>query len=281
MKNGILYINKPKGMTSFDVIYKLRKKLNIKSIGHTGTLDPNAEGLLIVLLGKYTKLLPYCNHDNKEYIATFKFGIKTDTLDIWGEVIDRKEINNIDEKDFINILNSFLGSQYQIPPMYSAKKIKGKKLYEFARNGETINRQSIEIYINEIELLSFNDEIKIRVVVSSGTYIRSLIDDIGNRTNNYACMTSLIRTKIDKIGLENTIRLEEINEETSLILNPSDIIKSEIDILESNEIENIKNGKPLKIDNDSEYVLLKNNDNLLAIYQKVENTTYKCKRGLW
>ncbi len=281
MKNGILLINKPQGITSFDVVYKLRKKLNIKSIGHTGTLDPNAEGLLIVLLGKYTKFLPYCNHDNKVYIATFKFGLKTDTLDIWGKTIDKSDNVNISKEDLLEVLKSFVGNQTQIPPMYSAKKIKGKKLYELARDGKTIEREPIDIYINDIELLSFNNEIKIKTTVSSGTYIRSLIDDIGTRLNTYACMTSLKRTSIGNAKIESSIDLDDINIDTPLILDPSIIIDNNISILESNRIEDIKNGKKIEIDSDSQTILLKNGDQLLAIYEKCDDKLYKCKRGLW
>ena len=127
--DAIFLINKPEGMTSFDVCHRIKKSLHERSVGHTGTLDPNATGLLIVLCGKYTKLLPYCDHDKKEYIASMKFGIKTDTLDIWGNTIDTKEVNKIDENDLKTLLKSFLGKQQQIPPMYSAIKKNGKKLY--------------------------------------------------------------------------------------------------------------------------------------------------------
>lgn len=281
MENGILYVNKPKGMTSFDVVYKLRKKLNIKSIGHTGTLDPNAEGLLIVLLGKYTKLLPYCNHDNKEYIATFKFGIKTDTLDIWGETLDTKDNIIITKEKLEDTLNSFLGKQKQIPPMYSAKKVKGKKLYEYARDNKEIKREPIDIFINNIELLSFDKEVKIKTTVSSGTYIRTLIDDIGTKLNTYACMTGLIRTAIGDVNLDNSINLDDINKETMLISNPRLILDSNIEMLESNKIEDIKNGKKLNLNCNNKTVLLTNNEKLLAIYEKVEGNIYICRRGLW
>ena len=279
--DGILYINKQQGLTSFDVVFKLRKILNTKSIGHSGTLDPNAEGVLIVLIGKYTKLLPYINHDNKEYVATLSFGSKTDTLDIWGNVVDTKPVTPINKEDFSLVLNSFIGKQTQIPPMYSAKKVNGKKLYELARTGEVIERKPIDIEVSNIELLEFNPEIKIKTTVSSGTYIRTLIEDIGTKCNNYACMTSLIRTKIDKVSIDMALKLSDLKSDISLIKDPSDILNKDIETINTDKVEDIKNGKRISIDCDSQLVLLKNNEELLAVYEKVEDNMYKCKRGLW
>ena len=211
--DAIFLINKPEGMTSFDVCHRIKKSLHERSVGHTGTLDPNATGLLIVLCGKYTKLLPYCDHDKKEYIASMKFGIKTDTLDIWGNTIDTKEVNKIDENDLKTLLKSFLGKQQQIPPMYSAIKKNGKKLYELARENIEVAREARDIEIYDIELLTYHeDEFSFRVVVSSGTYIRSLCEDIASKCDNYGCMTSLVRTKIQDLSLDKAISIDEVSE---------------------------------------------------------------------
>ncbi len=279
--NGILYINKEKGMTSFDVVAKLRKILNVESIGHTGTLDPNAEGLLIVLIGKYTKLLPYCMHDKKGYRAGFTLGSLYDTQDIWGKVIDSKEIIDIDEKTFIENLNNFIGKQTQLPPMYSAKKIAGKKLYEYARKNIEVKREAVDIEVYSLNLIQYHPYPIIDAVVSNGTYIRTLIEDINKKLHNYAAMNSLIRYKIDKISLDDSLKLSEVNENVQLIKDPRKILDPSIAIIEDNRIDDIKNGKRLTIDSDSKLVMLVNGDQMLAIYEKENKHTYKCKRGLW
>lgn len=278
--DGILFINKEKGMTSFDVVARLRKILKTKSIGHTGTLDPNAEGLLIVLVGKYTKLLPYCVHDNKGYRASFKLGALTDTQDVWGKVVKEKTIIPVTRLEFKKVLQSFLGKQKQIPPMYSAKKVNGKKLYELARNDIEIERKEIDINIVSLDLLSYGEEPCIEAVVSSGTYIRTLIEDINKKCGNYSYMTSLFRYKIDTVTIEESKRLAEINE-SCLINNPAKILNSKIEIIQDLRVNDIKNGKRLKIDSNSETVLLMNGNDMLAIYEREKENIYKCRRGLW
>lgn len=279
--NGILYIYKEKGMTSFDVVAKLRKILNTKTIGHTGTLDPNAEGLLIVLIGKYTKLLPYCMHDKKGYIASFKLGSLYDTQDIWGNVIDSKEIIQISEEEFKENLKTFVGKQKQLPPMYSAKKVNGKKLYELARKNIEIEREMIDINVFELNLIKYGEEITIDAVVSNGTYIRTLIEDINKKLNNYASMSSLLRYKINNITIDESKKISELSNGVFLIKDPKKILNPSIEIINDDRIFDIKNGKNLTINSNSELILIKNNEELLAIYEKIGNNLYKCKRGLW
>lgn len=281
--DAIFLINKPKAMTSFDVCFQIKKSLHEKSVGHTGTLDPNATGLLIVLCGKYTKLLPYCDHDRKEYIASMQFGIKTDTLDIWGNVIDSKPVNSISEDRLKEVLNSFLGKQKQIPPMYSAIKKDGKKLYELARNNIEIVREARDIEIYEIELLSFNDDtFSFRAVVSSGTYIRSLCEDIASRCDNYGVMTSLNRTKIQDLSIDMAINVEDINEHLNDI-KPYDVINNRYPKINVSDkmVNDIKNGKRINVKCDDDMIILVNNDTILAAYEKAGNNVYKCKRGLF
>lgn len=198
--NGILVVNKPAGYTSHDIVSKIRKELNIKKVGHTGTLDPLATGVLPILLGNGTKLSKYLMNHDKEYIATIKLGEKTDTGDIEGKVIEQKEVEVFSKEQVIQALESFIGKQKQIPPMYSAIKINGKKLYEYARNGETVEVQAREIEIYSIELLHYHkNEIKFRVACSKGTYIRSLCEDIATKLDTVGTMSALQRTQVRRV----------------------------------------------------------------------------------
>lgn len=209
--NGIINVNKPKGITSFDVIRKLRKILSLRKIGHTGTLDPLAEGVLLVCVGKATKLAQDIEAHSKEYIAEFELGYKTDTYDIEGTVIDKVENFSVTKEKLLEVINTFLGNIKQIPPMYSAIKVNGQKLYDLARKGETIEREARDIFIESIELLEFDGKkAKIKCSVSKGTYIRSLIYDIGEKLGTFAVMTSLTRTKVGEETIDKSFTLSEI-----------------------------------------------------------------------
>lgn len=209
--NGIININKPQGITSFDVIRKLRKILSIRKIGHTGTLDPLATGVLIVCVGKATKLVQDIEKKEKEYIAEFDLGYKTDTYDIQGKTLDKVDNFSITKEELETVLKNYIGDIKQVPPMYSAIKINGQKLYELARKGETIERAARDISIFSLELLEFNGKkVKIKCVVSKGTYIRSLIYDIGEDLKTFATMTSLIRTKVGNENIDKSFTLETI-----------------------------------------------------------------------
>lgn len=211
--NGIININKPQGITSFDVIRKLRKILSIRKIGHTGTLDPLATGVLIVCVGKATKLVQDIEKKEKEYIAEFDLGYKTDTYDTEGKILNRVDDFSITQEHLENVLKNYIGDIKQVPPMYSAIKVNGKKLYELARKGETVERKARDISIFSLELLEFDGKkVKIKCVVSKGTYIRSLIYDIGEDLKTFATMTSLIRTKVGKETVENSFSLEKIQQ---------------------------------------------------------------------
>ena len=209
--NGIINVNKTKGITSFDVIRKLRKILSLKKIGHTGTLDPLAEGVLLVCVGKATKLAQDIEAYSKEYIAEFELGYKTDTYDIQGVVIEKVDNFLVSKEKLLEVISSFLGNIKQVPPMYSAIKINGQKLYELARKGEVVEREARDIFIENIELLEFNGKkAKIKCNVSKGTYIRSLIYDIGEKLGTFATMTSLVRTKVGEETIKKSFTLEEI-----------------------------------------------------------------------
>ncbi len=212
---GILIINKPKGYTSQDVVSKVKKILNIKKAGHTGTLDPLATGVLPIMLGNYTKLSKYLIEHDKTYIAKVKLGEKSSTGDLEGEIIESKEV---DEKlttlsNINNVLNSFIGIQKQIPPKYSAIKVNGKKLYEYARDSKEVEIPEREIEIYNIRFIEYiNHEITFEVSCSKGTYIRTLCENIAEKLGTVGTMTSLVRTKVDRFSIENALTLDELNE---------------------------------------------------------------------
>ncbi|MBQ8472368.1 MAG: tRNA pseudouridine(55) synthase TruB [Bacilli bacterium] len=274
--DGILLINKEKGLTSRDVVNKLMKNLNTKKIGHAGTLDPLATGLLVIGVGKGTKILDLLTLDTKEYIAVVKMGIQTDTMDITGKVL--KTTNNIKlSKEKLNsVLKSYQKSYEQTVPKYSAVKINGKKLYQYARNNEKIELPKRLVKIFNIELLDYdckNNEFTFKTLVSKGTYIRSLIDDIGNSLNINCTMKELVRVKSGKFNLQDSFNINEnfkfIKIEDALDF-PKIIIEN--DIL----LKKVKNGNQIKLDKFDEYLtLLDINNQVLAIYKKDENNLYK------
>lgn len=213
--DGLILINKPKGWTSHDVVNKLRSILHQKKIGHTGTLDPMATGVLPVLLGNATKLSKYLIEHDKTYIAVIKLGIKTNTGDGEGEIIERKEVNiDILKNTYIeNVLKSFIGKQKQKPPMYSAIKINGKKLYEYARNNEFVEIPERDIEVYEAKLLEINKnelEIRIQLSVSKGTYIRKLCEDISEKLGTVGYMKELERIRVDKYYIKDALDLDYI-----------------------------------------------------------------------
>ena len=277
-----LFINKPIGMTSFDVVKRCRNLFHEKRIGHTGTLDPNASGLLIVLMGKYTKYLPYCVHHHKAYHATFKLGELTDTEDIWGKVIDTKEPRQHSQAELDQLASSMLGHYSQIPPMYSSIKVKGRKLYEYARNNQVIERKPRDCYIDLLEIKKITEEeYSLDVIVSSGTYIRTLITDIGKKMDELATMTSLVRTGIEDIKLEDAYTLEQIESGDFQEVDIKRILDRNIPLVEIDNPEDIYNGKSIYLQNDEELVILLYNGNVLAAYEKGEDNYYHSKRGLF
>ncbi len=210
---GILIINKPKGFTSQDVVSKTKKILNIKKAGHTGTLDPMATGVLPILIGNYTKLSKYLIEHDKTYIAKIKLGEKKDTGDIEGVTIKKAEVKKLDEENIKKVLREFLGKQEQVPPMYSAIKISGKKLYEYAREGKEVKVPPREIEIYNIKLLNINKgncEIEFQVSCSKGTYIRVLCENISEKLETVGYMSELTRIEVDKFKIEEAITFEEL-----------------------------------------------------------------------
>ena len=208
--NGIIVIDKPKDFTSFDVVAIMRKICHTKKIGHTGTLDPMATGVLPILIGNATKAQSLLPNTNKEYLASFKLGIQTDTQDITGKVLATSTVN-VSEYDIVNALKKFQGDILQIPPMYSALKHNGQRLYDLARQGIEVERKPRPINISKIELCKFNPELhegSFTVSCSTGTYVRTLCEDLGKALGNFAVMTELRRTSACGFNLCEAISLE-------------------------------------------------------------------------
>ena len=270
--NGILLINKPKGITSSDVVIKLRKLLNTKKIGHTGTLDPIAEGLLVITIGEATKISSILIDHNKEYIATLRLGIKTDTYDTEGKVLEENPIPK--DLDIEKMILDFKGTYLQEVPIYSSVKVNGKKLYEYARNNIEVELPKREVNIKEIEILDItNNIVKIKCTVSKGTYIRSLINDIGNKLGCGATMTELVRTKVDDFSIDNSYTLEDIENNNYKLINIEDSLDYPI-IKVDKELEfKISNG--VKLDNlfdiKDKVIFLNDNNKLLGIYERQHN----------
>jgi len=212
MKGGFILINKPSGITSHDVVDRLREITKIKRIGHSGTLDPFATGLLILGIGReFTKKLSIFQKKDKEYIATLRLGAESDTFDRDGKIVERKVEKIPERKEIEEVLKNFLGEIEQIPPAFSAKKIKGKKLYELARKGIKVEPKPQKVKIYEISILEYKfPYVKIKVKCSSGTYIRSLANDIGKKLGCGAYVEELIRTKIGEFSLENAVELSKL-----------------------------------------------------------------------
>lgn len=237
--NGIINVLKPPGMTSHDIIYFVRKRLKIKKVGHTGTLDPEAAGVLPVCVGKATKAVQYITDKRKKYRATIKFGIQTETYDKYGTIIESVEVNSIDINKLQTALQDFKGVIKQVPPIYSAIKLAGKKLYQYALEGEEVEIQEREVEIYSIEIVDNNDkdEVVLDIECSKGTYIRSICYDLGKKMGCGAAMWQLIRLESTPFLIENSYTLEEIDkasEEGTIdnMLISADIIFKELSIIE-------------------------------------------------
>ncbi len=280
--DAVILINKPKGITSFQAVSACRKAFKEKKTGHTGTLDPNAEGLLIVLLGRYTKLTPYCVCDHKHYTAEFSFGRLMDTGDIWGNMIDEKPAPDFSEEQLQTAADSLTGDIMQVPPMYSAIKVNGRKLYEYARKGVNIEREPRHVHISSIHVSKIaENHYRMDAVVSSGTYIRTLIEDLADQLGMYGYMTALKRTQIEHLMLKDANDLENLDDNAKFI-SPLKVIDPRYEIIDYSLPERIKNGRAVILNRaHNDTVILKHDDELLAAYEKREDGLYHCLRGLF
>ena len=280
MFNGTANILKPPGISSFALIKKLRKLVDEKKAGHTGTLDPAAAGVLGVCFGKATKTIPFLNDERKEYICEMQLGKKTDTLDLEGSVVaEDLNWNHLDNSEIKNTILSFQGVQKQVPPMFSALHYQGKRLYELARKGIVVERESREIKIFSIEILDINlPIIRFKVEVSRGTYIRALVRDIADKLNTNAVMTFLLRTKSGPFIIENSLSFEEIKKKGTEVLlkihEPLDLPQYKVKDEEAYRAENgnylikenlVENNIELEV-NDY-FLLFSESDKLIAISQ--------------
>lgn len=242
---GFLNIYKPVGMTSHDVVSVLRRVTKIKQIGHTGTLDPFAEGVLPICIGKATRLIEYLQ-DDKEYLATVQFGAATNTFDLDGEKVFTSD-KKVSRDDIKEGLKSFEGEIFQLPPIFSAIKVKGKKLYEYARKGEEVEIQPRKVVIENVELKNFDEELQqaqILLKCSKGTYIRSIANDLGKNLGCGGYLIKLIRTQAGKFRVENSVQLDGIDVESNLI-NPLDILNLPKIAVDNDDLARIKNGMPI------------------------------------
>lgn len=269
--NGVILVNKEKGKTSRDVVNDISHILKTKKVGHTGTLDPIATGVLVITVGRYTKLTEVLTSTYKEYIAEFKLGVLTDTLDSTGEVLKNEEVH-IKDADIRSAVLSFKKSYMQEVPIYSSVKINGKKLYEYARKGEEVNLPSRNVDIKEIEVLSINNGIiKIKTLVSKGTYIRSLIRDIGGALGVPAMMTSLVRTKQGKFSIEDTFNVDDIKNDNYKMLTIEDIMDVEVVDASEEVYFKVNNGVKMPSIYNKEFVLFKYKGKEISLYRKDED----------
>lgn len=279
--DGIIIVNKPAGMTSHDVVNRIRKIFKTKKVGHCGTLDPDATGVLVVAINKATKLLQFLTADNKEYIATLSLGTATDTYDASGKIIAVKEYVPVSDQDILVCLNNFVGEQEQIPPMHSAIKVNGKKLYEYARNNETVVIPKRVITIDYIELISIMDNlIKFKVGCSKGTYIRSLCFDIAKALGYPGHMNNLIRSKSGIFSLEDSYSLEDIeNGKFKMISMEKALSAYPKLVIEDENI--VYHGKKIKSKITHQVAIYNQKNKVLAIYGPDGNGYLKNIRGLW
>ena len=276
--NGVLLINKEKGMTSRDVVNIVSKSLHTKKVGHTGTLDPMATGVLTICVGKALKLVELLTNHDKEYLATIQLGIETDTLDITGNILKEEPVPRITKEQIETILKSFIGKIKQEVPKYSAIKVNGKKLYEYARNGIEVALPVHEIEIYDLNLISdIKDNIfTIKCHVSKGTYIRSLVRDIGIALGTVATMTALTRTSLGNFKLEQTDSLEDLQKGNYHLLNIEEVLDLPTIIVEEALEKKIRNGCILKKFFTEDMVAIKNKSNqLLAIYHQKDSDHVK------
>lgn len=280
--NGYLVVNKKRGTGSTDYVRIVKKHLNQKKVGHSGTLDLLARGVLVICVGKATKMIEYLQENKKTYIATIKFGEQTDTLDTEGSIINKTD-KKVYENELLDIIPNFIGDITQIPPMYSALKLNGKRLYDLARKGITVERKPRNIKIYSLELINFDfdkQECVIKTTVSAGTYIRTLIDDLGIALNNFAHMTDLVRTQCSGFTIDDSFTIEDENSEG--VINkiiPLEEVLFDFNKLNVNDeiVKNLKNGMTCKINSDvkDDIYLVFSKDKVLGVANVFETSKGK------
>lgn len=279
MTGGFLVVDKPQELTSNQVVGKVRKITGINKIGHAGTLDPMATGVLVLALGKVTRLIKYIQDQDKEYVATALFGVATDTLDADGAVLSREPMD-FDEEDIESIVPRFTGRISQIPPMVSALKKDGRRLYELAREGELVEREARQVEVHELEILSVGappyPEVEFRVICSKGTYVRSLADDMASVLGGDAHLTSLRRTRIGDFGISDSVTIEDLENWESYFMTPAEAMASLPGVTVDEETaRGVRNGMrfvggPIVSGPENEpYKVLTERGELIAVYSRV------------
>lgn len=279
MNNGLLVVNKPSGYTSRDVVNIISRFLNTRKVGHAGTLDPIATGVLVIAVNDGLKLLEYLQEETKEYIATVKLGISTDTLDISGNIVEKNDNYFVDQSKLKSVVESFKGKYLQEVPLYSSVRVNGKRLYKYAREKEEVILPKREVEIFDIELLAANhDEFSFRAIVSKGTYIRSLIRDIGEKINLCCTMKSLKRTKQGTFSLDNSISIQDIENNRFKFISSKALLNNYNKVLVDEDLERkILNGAILDNIYGYETLVFENEKELLAIYGIYQKDNSKIK----
>ncbi len=279
--DGIIVINKEKGCTSHDIVYKIRKMFNTK-VGHTGTLDPNATGVLPILLGKGTKISKYLIEHDKEYEVVLQLGVKTTTADEEGEIIEEKEVlkESLEQLEIERILKSFIGKIKQMPPKYSAIKVNGRKLYEYARKGQEVEIKPREVEIYNIEITNIQKEkkqIEFKVSCSKGTYIRTLCEDIAEKMRTVGYMKELKRTKVGDFNIEQAITLGQLQEKENIkIITIEEMFKDKEEIiLEDSKIILLLNGVKMNMEKPNGIYRIYNKQNKFIGLGIVQNKILK------
>lgn len=280
---GFLNVYKPKGKTSHDVVAILRRITKIKQIGHTGTLDPFAEGVLPICIGKATRLIEYLK-DNKAYIGTVQLGKSTTTYDIEGDVVKESDKTVISE-EIESALESFRGNIKQLPPIYSAIKVKGKKLYEYARNGESVKIEPRDVNIKELKLLNFdevNRQLELYIDCSKGTYIRSIANDLGEKLGIYGHLIKLVRVQAGDFGIKKATTLEDLETKEQVeknLISPLEYLDYPKYELTDEEFDKVSHGNPIKTLQTlpDGTVILTRNDQLTAVAKNI-NGIIKCEK---
>ena len=273
--NGFILVNKKKNMTSRDVVNSLIKILNTKKIGHTGTLDPFAEGLLLVAVNKGLKVVKLLNYKDKEYVAKVRLGIKTDTLDITGNILEERK-EDINKEELEKVLQSFIGEYSYEAPIYSAIKANGKKLYEYAREGKKVEIPIKDSYIYDIKLINIEENsFTFSVKVSNGTYIRALVRDISKKLNKIMTLEELTRTKIDSLLLKDAYTLEDIKNNNFKLLKINDLLNyKEVELSGYLEAK-VLNGNKIKLKEKEDNILFIKETEEIAIYTREECDIFK------
>lgn len=278
---GFLNIYKPKGKTSHDVVAVLRRITKIKQIGHTGTLDPFAEGVLPICIGKSTRLIEYLK-DDKAYVATVKLGASTTTYDLEGEVVNTSS-KRVSLKEIEPLLKSFSGEIEQYPPIYSAIKVNGKKLYDYARKGEEVEIKPRKVVINEIKITDFDEKsqvLELYIACSKGTYIRSVANDLGEKLGTFAHLIKLVRVQAGDFTLKNSIFLEQLDSLQKVeenLHNPIKYLSYPNYKISSDDRIRVTNGNSIEVSVPNGTVILIDDDKIIAIGD-VENNIFKCKK---